>query len=126
MSDDVRLLHVQRLEEEQQILGLGAFIGESRRFSESAGVVADDLVPGLEGGDLIVPHADVVGPAVNEDDRRTFARHVVVDVGVTNIERARLRPTRPTDREQNRNQEQFHRSHDLYLSGYWISATLGG
>ena len=91
VTDDVSLLDVQRFEEQQQVLRLRAFVGKPRRFSESARVVADDPVSRLERRNLIVPDAHVVGPPVNENDGRPLPRYVVIDGGITNVERARLR-----------------------------------
>ena len=98
MSDDESAPDVQRLEENEDVVGLSALVSETRRPSESPGVVAYHLKSGLERRNLVVPDTHVVGPTMDEHHSRSPSGHFVVNGGAaTNIERARLRAKSPAN-----------------------------
>ena len=111
MPDNKSSLDVQRFQENEQIVWLSTFIGETRGPPKSARVVTYHLITGFEHRNLIVPDADVVGPTMNEHNGWSAPGHLVVDAGsATNVERARLRIT-SANRHHKQSQEQrkaFH------------------
>src|SRR5204863_4238347 len=110
MPDDVGALDAQRFQQQEQILRLRAFVGVPSGSPKPARVVTNDPVSALERRNLIIPDADVVRPAVNENDRRSFPRDIVIDGRITDIERACLRITNTTHNQQ-QNQEPRNLSH---------------
>src|SRR6267142_4499503 len=97
MSHDVRVRDVQSFEHDEQVLRLRGIVLESSRLAEPTRVVAENLVSPVEHRHLVIPNADVVGPAVNEHHGPAAAGDIIVDDCIADVERTCLRYNGPAN-----------------------------
>src|SRR5215210_5143070 len=100
MPYDVGVIDAQCFHQDQQIEWIDRLISKPGRAAESTRFGPQHTIPLAEDRHLIIPHALVMGPAVNEHDGPASAREVVVDDSIADVEPVRLRATSSANRKQ--------------------------